>query len=140
MVKVATEPRFLGSCYGINTAIPLTVPLDSPNNGTQTLGMILEMPHSSAKLSKFSWLLCFEPIQLHLSVNSQALSIRQLKCLTCTFILWEFRSVSGYKVPDFPSPSQQVWPKHCWLHRTAFPFPRKVCKPLKASCGSAALC
>lgn len=125
MVKVATEPRLWGLCHEINPAIPLVLPLVSPNNGTQTLGMILEMPpaefHSSAKLSKSSLLVCFEPIQLHLSDNSQTLSITQLKCLTWVFILWELRSVSGSKVPDLPSPGSRFG-----LHKAAFPFPRKL--------------
>lgn len=86
--------------------------------------MILEMPprelHSSAKLPKFSLLLCFEPIQLYPSVNSQALSIR-FKCLTCVFILWEFRSVSGYKVPDFPSPRFGQSPAGCTKLPSHFP-------------------
>lgn len=91
-VNVDTEPRFWGSCRGISNAIPLEMSLNSPNNRTPTLGLILEMPprefHSSAKLSKFTLLLCFEPIQLHLSVNSQALINKMIQVFhLCVYLV-----------------------------------------------------
>lgn len=88
----------------------------------------------SASLSKFCLVLRFKnhvtPFS-SLSGSSQVLSLRQFKCLTWVFILWELRNVSGYKASDLPSQSQQVWLKQRWLHKTALGSPMEVCNSVR---------